>query len=1001
MRRISALAAALLLSFLLISHPRVYAQQLEHPELSSAALEIEISTYDQLRIWAARLGLSTLGSEHDLRGRLYSHFGIEPERKTQDDFEEGITIDLEYAQSLRRGEIIEFTGDVSMVITDESSGSTQHLRSDTVIINPDAGRIAAVGNVSVLQVSGEDSQSFDSQSFILTVEGSEGVFVSAVSRLDRTNSENESVEFYITGEILNRENGMMLLEDAYVSSDLEDAYYSLTSDSMRFLPDGDWFLTHGVLHIGRVPVFYLPFLFYPAREFFFSPSFGFNSQRGTFLNTTSYLFGRKKASSNGQQSTFSSLLTFGSPDEQLPPRREGFLIEFRQRELSDFEQWAYDSGSYAAVFADFYSKDGVYLSVDTEIRDAGFLDDFTMLAGVTADAQHIRYAAVPEIEIRQDSWGLEVSLPWYSDPDIYSQLTERNDGFDMNALFGGYLFDSKSGPKTSFDWDAQAHGSYESEQRDALLQRIDVQKLGLSARWDDYQEDRRTYELDSITYADARMSVSGTLFSYRAEPQNEQTRFGEATESEYKRPEIQVEDEETAFDMQMRSSSFLDSSFYAQKKDIPKQFRVSLSYEVSEQYTHRLYASEGYEAIDQRAAPNLLLAMDIPQLGLRVNNGLKPFISAQWDRSTGGDFILNEERLTLLNDMSLSFDAASLKYENRYYLKDDEQGARFVRHRLSASQGFELSEAKLTASASAVLPPLDPEIAVSAGLGYDIYSVKLTQRYTGDGADTFGLLSTSIRAGAAVSSRSFARMETTFNHENGEQSHSLLTGSYGFSERLLISQKLDFRHEGFVLESAESTMSFQDARMRLFWEQDPARPDADPAVFSGWLIESGDVMLKRRFWKDRISLEASADGSWRQDLLDVNDNELKLSFSLSLTVAKFLDLSFKTVSRNTSMNSYFGNPGGNENIFFDLLRSFNFFDRSDRQLSNFNLDSIQIGIVHYMKDWDLNAEISGNVGYDGAVWRWLPKVSVYVRWKAISELDFRATVDEAGSLGLQ
>jgi hypothetical protein len=54
-----------------------------------------------------------------------------------------------------------------------------------------------------------------------------------------------------------------------------------------------------------------------------------------------------------------------------------------------------------------------------------------------------------------------------------------------------------------------------------------------------------------------------------------------------------------------------------------------------------------------------------------------------------------------------------------------------------------------------------------------------------------------------------------------------------------------------------------------------------------------------------------------------------------------------------------------------------------------------------MKDWDLNAEISGNVGYDGSSWRWLPKVSVYVRWKAMSELDFRASVDEAGSLNLQ
>jgi hypothetical protein len=300
-----------------------------------------------------------------------------------------------------------------------------------------------------------------------------------------------------------------------------------------------------------------------------------------------------------------------------------------------------------------------------------------------------------------------------------------------------------------------------------------------------------------------------------------------------------------------------------------------------------------------------------------------------------------------------------------------------------------------------VLPPLDPEITVSTGLSYGIYAVKLNQHYGEDTAEVFGSLSTSIEAGAAVTSRSFVRMETTFDHDEGESSHSLLSGSFEVSEDLLISQKLDFRHKGLVFDSGVSSVDFHDSRLRLLWEQDPAQPDTDPAVFSGWQIESGDVGIERKFWKDRISLSVSADGSWRQDLLDVNDNELKLSFSLSLSVAEFLDLSFRTVSRNTSMNSYFGNPGGNENIFADLLRSFNFFDRTDRQLSNFNLDSIQIGIVHYMKDWDLNAEISGNVGYDGSSWRWLPKVSVYVRWKAMSELDFRASVDEAGSLNLQ
>lgn len=294
MRSSSVCAAVLLISTLLAVHPAVSAGPLDQLELSSAALEIEVSSYDQLRIWASRLGLSTLGSEQDLRSRLYSHFGIDPGQYTPEDSQGSLSIDLEYAKSLRRGDVIEFTGDVSMVITDASGSSSQTLRSDSVVINPETGRIAAVGNVAVQQESADDTQSFDAESFIITVEGTDGIFVSAVSRFDRTNSDGETVEFYLTGDVLNREHGMMLLEDAYVSSDLDDAYYSLTSNTMRILPDGDWFLTHGVLHIGRVPVFYIPFLFYPAREFFFSPSFGFNSQRGTFLNTTSYFFGGKK-----------------------------------------------------------------------------------------------------------------------------------------------------------------------------------------------------------------------------------------------------------------------------------------------------------------------------------------------------------------------------------------------------------------------------------------------------------------------------------------------------------------------------------------------------------------------------------------------------------------------------------------------------------------------------------------------------------------------------------
>jgi hypothetical protein len=162
-------------------------------------------------------------------------------------------------------------------------------------------------------------------------------------------------------------------------------------------------------------------------------------------------------------------------------------------------------------------------------------------------------------------------------------------------------------------------------------------------------------------------------------------------------------------------------------------------------------------------------------------------------------------------------------------------------------------------------------------------------------------------------------------------------------------------------------------------------------------VSSGAFKKQLSFWDGRISLSAGVESSWHFDFLDYYDNSLDFSFLFDLSIAEFLDISLKSTSRNTATYMYFARTreDGDPGFFEDLFKSFNFFDYSDRLASNFNLDTIQIGIVHYMQDWDFHTDINGHIGYNDEddIWEWQSKVSVYLQWKAIPELDFEAAVD--------
>lgn len=153
------------------------------------------------------------------------------------------------------------------------------------------------------------------------------------------------------------------------------------------------------------------------------------------------------------------------------------------------------------------------------------------------------------------------------------------------------------------------------------------------------------------------------------------------------------------------------------------------------------------------------------------------------------------------------------------------------------------------------------------------------------------------------------------------------------------------------------------------------------------------------FWKNRISALPNLTLSWSQDLQRFTNSSLTFGFNFNFSIAEFLDLEFSLKSANKQMYQYIpallnqipvASRPAQRNFFSDLAKSFNLFNKEHLKESPFNLDSISIKAVHYMKDWNLYFVFSGKPESDEqggrAVYKFKPKFGVYLRWIPIGLL---------------
>jgi hypothetical protein len=125
---------------------------------------------------------------------------------------------------------------------------------------------------------------------------------------------------------------------------------------------------------------------------------------------------------------------------------------------------------------------------------------------------------------------------------------------------------------------------------------------------------------------------------------------------------------------------------------------------------------------------------------------------------------------------------------------------------------------------------------------------------------------------------------------------------------------------------------------------------------------------------------------------------LESIFQVDIAFRRYMSGYFKVLSRNEELWRYFPDAArerGAEpvNPLTDLLKSFNFFSRKDREESNFKLKAISFGLIRDLHDWELTFDYTGsrNLSFDGTRFVWDNTFSISIGLKEVEGVNVHGT----------
>ena len=469
-------------------------------------------------------------------------------------------------------------GSVSLSV--QKGSSTNEIKADKITYDRKTEMLYAEGNVSITMKGGSSgNDTATATSLLMNTSTLEGVFDDG--RIVQTQSDALNLPsgstLIVFSDIFGKgnENVITFKSSSLTFCDEDPPHWHIDATRTWLLPGGEFAFFNALLYVGVVPVLYFPAFYYPKDELIFNPVFGYSKREGYYVQTTTYLWGRKplnNASSSSKSSSSSSssdkestsaeslkaVYNFIKPNSLKEQVREGLVLHNLD------EDYKGDTSQYVKLMADWYSTLGYMVGVDGKIAPKKNLItrlDFNAMLGFSNTIfkqggeyypfsstgqtykdesvflgvkMPFRYAGNLDLQISKP-FSLKISLPIYSDPYFnYDFKTNRMETMDWISYFLENTKDDTSDVTitevSSFTWSAASSFSptlpsfikpYVSSLSLSMNNSVNISSKETTdfstdneSSWKTYTPMRRFYYPSQVTPASVNMSMSGTIFQW-------------------------------------------------------------------------------------------------------------------------------------------------------------------------------------------------------------------------------------------------------------------------------------------------------------------------------------------------------------------------------------------------------------------------------------------------------------------------------------------------------
>ena len=944
----------------------------------------------------------------------------------KDPVEDTISFDIINASSMKRiGDqdgLIILDGNVDLVFKSIEEGERK-LQAQTIIIDTSNSKLAALGGVKYSNKDdAENSLLQDISGDIITLDwASNSIQVThGTISTERKNSEGDSVVFYASSSLLslNSHNNSLILKDGFITTNPDTAYSSISAKKIALLNHGDMYLERAKLSIGRIDVLYLPVFFSPGATMIGNPSIGYESTRGSFVNTTFEILGKYPNFATSSTNSFNSLLKSGNADSFA----NGPIYNSNET-FSPLNQWAIDSKSYLTLFLDSYEKTpysiessdkgSIVLGYESQLNiiDSKLKINSSAITSFASDGivgnldfysyyPIFRYAVNLDATLKLKNGSIDISLPFVSDPSVKKTYSNRLSTFNIDSLWGS----NQTFPTTyrsditSFSWVFDGKFNLSPTFLGMFVKNIKINHLNanIDYKWEK-TDGSYSYNVKQMTLPKLELQVSGDLLNLSAskeekapdkdidkrinkETNEEADKLSEILNSLYK---SDIKTSSTTKDVSSLNLSYIfnNNFYYTDNEDITKS---------DELYNKSLLTFSTKGQIE----PKIITYSGINKFTYIHKNDLTGILINSFDIVTQ-----NIVSLPFIN-LSYYFNSKLYKYsqtldngiesiENPKFAFNDEF---ITSHAIEWKDTYDLNNIKVTPALKFVLPPLNLAFKPSLLIKYNTFENSTTFNFDVDSSKfeltdidnkikyslynfnfnfdisyDIKMSKTSIRALDPLYLKS-----SVFYYNKDKNQYlsysSKFFGLYNDSENYF-SEFLFTYKNSFIM--SKLNFNTQDTQLQLDYFKNT--------------VSLSDYT--KYWWKNRIGLKLNIDATFNYSFRDKYATYFSLSGDLSFKIAEFMAIKLSIKTSNYGFYRYYDDSDNFEfdKMFTDLLKSFDIFG-SGRSSTQFNLEQVSLDFIHMMEDWDLHCKYSGSVVLSNYNYQWVPTLSIFLQWKTLPEL---------------